>query len=471
MRLPKVIFLTLFEGIEGKNLLRSPFVSRLLLDGNTKVICFVKNDDRKFGYEKFFKHPNLIFEAVNFPKTGWPEKIFTILKFYQICTETTDLRAKMVKERDKQFISYYFKLLLHRVLARRFARAIIRFLDSWLIKDRTFRPYFKKYQPDLVVCAQLFEEIEVHLAKQAKVAGVKTVCFINTWDKVTARNALRVLADKFITYNEIVKAELVHNNDVAAEDVYVSGIPQYDYFFDPSALDIIAQVFKINLPKFKTRQESLASINLPQDYRFIFYAPMGSEYSDEDWKMIDLLDSSARQNKFGKKVALFVRFPPNDFIDHTELERRKGLYFYTPGVRFDKNRGSDWDMSFEDIFSLRETLEYAELVVCYASSISIDAAVFDKPIININFKTKNNSLMIKSPTRFYSMAHYKKALKTGAVSLAGSEEEMVGLINGYINSPATNSANRSRLVDEQCQFKDGKASERMVNYALELFDK
>ncbi|MFA6536526.1 MAG: hypothetical protein WCT25_03830 [Candidatus Paceibacterota bacterium] len=436
----------------------------MLSGQDIKIVCFVKNDERKIGYEKLFKHPRLFFEAVDFPKTVWPEKIFATLKFYQIWTETTDLRAKMVKERDGQFFAYYFKLLLHRVLARRLMRVVIRFLDSRLIKDRTFKKYFKKYQPSLIICAQLFEEIEVHLVKRAKAEGVKTVCFINTWDKVTARNAFRVLVDKFITYNEIVKTELIENDDVKAQDVYVSGIPQYDYFFDDSALEIIKETFKIEVPKLRTREEFLNSIGLTKDERFIFYAPVGSVYSNDDWAIIDLLTESIKQGQFGSGLELFVRFPPNDFVNKAESDKRKDLHFYAPGIRFSSKRGSDWDMSFADIMSLKETLKYSELVICYASSISIDASIFEKPIININFITRASSLMIKTPTAFYPMTHYQKALKTGAIDLASSKEEMIELIKGYIKSPDENRGNRDNLVARQCQFKDGLAGKRMADF-------
>ena len=68
--------------------------------------------------------------------------------------------------------------------------------------------------------------------------------------------------------------------------------------------------------------------------------------------------------------------------------------------RFSNKRGVDWDMSNNDLRHLHDTLENISILICYASSISIDAIVFDKPVININFEVKEKQKLSKTPTYF-----------------------------------------------------------------------
>jgi len=134
---------------------------------------------------------------------------------------------------------------------------------------------------------------------------------------------------------------------------------------------------------------------------------------------------------------------------------------------FSEERGIDWDLNFDDLRHLKNTLYHMSLIVCYASSISVDAAIFDKPVININFEIRPNELMVKSPTQFYRMTHYKKALETGGIKMAESSEKLLEWINRYINNPEVDREGRGRLVREQCQFTDGKSGERIGNFILE----
>jgi len=171
--------------------------------------------------------------------------------------------------------------------------------------------------------------------------------------------------------------------------------------------------------------------------------------------------------KSGKtKAQLLVRFPPNDFVDKLELLKRPWLVYEIPGIRFSKERGVDWDMSFEDIHKLAATLANADIFICYTSSLSVDAAIFDKPVINIDFDTENKKIVSRSPRYFYKMAHYQKAIRTGGIKLPRSQEELINSINEYLENPFLDKAGRARLVSEQCWKLDGQAGQRIANFLL-----
>ena len=61
--------------------------------------------------------------------------------------------------------------------------------------------------------------------------------------------------------------------------------------------------------------------------------------------------------------------------------------------------------------------------------------------------------------------------RQGAVRVAGDPAALVHHIGRYLNDPAIDRDGRRRVVQEQCQFLDGRAAERVASFvADELAD-
>lgn len=441
----KTIFITIFQGVEAKNILRTDIYKKLMEGGDCRLVFFVKTPERAEYYRRDFSHPNAVYEVVSERKTNRLDKLFGALKFYLLRTETVDLRRYMNFEENNNYFWYFWNLFLNRLLARRWVRNILRWLDYRLTKSETFKSFFEKYRPDLVFSAHLFDDLETDLIREAKSRHIRTVGFVNSWDKLTARSAVRVLPDKLIVFNNIVKQEAIDHADMPESSILVAGIPPYDWHVNYKSL---------------SRNEFFSKKKLDPKKKLVVYAPMGKTFSNSDWDIIDLLHNSITD------AQLLVRFQPNDFADEEEIKKRPWLIYDLPGIRFSAKRGVDWDMSFEDIKNLTDTLANADLFICYASSMSIDAAVFDKPVINIDFEVREKELMSKSPTYFYKMTHYQNAVKTGGIRYSKSREEFLSDINQYLKNPSLDREGRKRLVEEQCWRIDGRAGERIANLII-----
>ena len=449
----KTIFLTIFEGVEAKNLLRTSVVPTLLSDPAVRIILFTKSSEKVEYYKKEFSDPRLIYEvAPHQPIRGW-DAIFAKLKFTLLRTATTDLKRRLNYKREKNFFRYYGGLLANRFLAWPIIRRIVRWLDLALVRQDFYAPVFEKYQPDLVFLAHLFDEPEIALLREAKKQKVKTVGLVNSWDKTTARCIWRLLPDKVIVFNNFVKQELMEHDEVKAENIFVSGLPQYDIYWNA---------------KPSSREEFFNAIGISPDKKLVVYAPMGRAFGGCDFEMIDLLRKLLAEGKFGNDAELFIRFQPNDFFEKSEIEKRPDLKFDYPGKRFGSKRGVDWDMDKKDINRLVDTLAHASLFISYASSIVIDAAIFGKPAINIGFEINKNLRPENRPTQYYQTDHYKKVLATGAVRLVKNVFELVEWTKKYLAGNFLDKEARERLIKEQCQFTDGKSGERIGQFILEL---
>ncbi len=451
----KTIFITIFEGVEVKNILRTPILENLLKENDIKIVLFTKSKEKVDFYKKEFTDPRLVFEHVEWKRNSKIDHFFSKLKFVLLKTETTDLKRKMLFEIDKKRFSFISGSVVNTLLARSVFRKIARVLDFCLVKDDTYKIFFDKYKPDLVFMAHLFDEPEVALLREAKKQKVKTVGFVNSWDKVTARCMMRLLPDKTLVFNSLVSDELIEFNELKKEDIFVSGLPQYDYFYSYKPI---------------SKEDFCDKKKLSPKKEIIVYASMGRAFSSLDWDMIDFMHELTQSNSLVKDCELLVRFQPNDFVDEEELKKRPHLIYDIPGIRFGTKRGVDWDMNENDLNNLADTLKNMSVLICYASSISIDASVFDKPVININFDINPPSSLLKSPTQYYKTLHYKKALKTDAIDLVSSKEELTKKINDYLKDSTIKKTERSILVKEQCSFTDGASGKRIARFMLDLIN-
>ncbi|MDZ4285083.1 MAG: CDP-glycerol glycerophosphotransferase family protein [Patescibacteria group bacterium] len=449
------IFLTCFQAVEVKNLLRTEVAAALLSRKDARIIALVRNEERAAYYTRELPIEGVTYAVCDPAPHGALERLMSFLKFHLIRTRTTDLRRRGHYLESRNAFAYYAGSLLNRLIVHSFVRRLLRRLDTAFVGDSGCGALFEKYQPSVVVLANLFDDGEVALLRDARRRGVPTVGFINTWDKLTARASLRLLSDRILVYNEIVRDEAERFADMPREHTSIVGVPQYDIYFT-------------NKPM--SREAFLRSIGSDPTKRLVLFAPMGTAFSKYDWYAIDLLYDLIEQQKQIPNAELFVRFQPNYFVDRQEIEKRPWLRYDLPGLRFGSERGGDWDMTREDAERLRDTLAHASLVISYASSIGIDAALMGRPVININFEIGESIGRVpslRSPTFYYGTEHYRKALATGGIRLVGSVEELVEWTRRYLDNHELDRDGRERLVREQCAFMDGKAGERIAHAIFE----
>ena len=54
------------------------------------------------------------------------------------------------------------------------------------------------------------------------------------------------------------------------------------------------------------------------------------------------------------------------------------------------------------------------------------------------------------------------------MKIAKSEEDLHMFINSYLNNSDLDSAGRNQIVDNQCYYRDGKSSERLLRYIIDF---
>ena len=110
---------------------------------------------------------------------------------------------------------------------------------------------------------------------------------------------------------------------------------------------------------------------------------------------------------------------------------------------------------------LADTMRHSDVVVNVASTIAIEASIFDTPVVNVSFDGETASEFARSARRYYQFTHYVNITRHGAARVAATPDEMLAHIGRYLDNPSLDAEGRRRVVAEQCQFTDGRSGERV----------
>jgi CDP-glycerol glycerophosphotransferase (TagB/SpsB family) len=120
------------------------------------------------------------------------------------------------------------------------------------------------------------------------------------------------------------------------------------------------------------------------------------------------------------------------------------------------------------MYGLAELMKYTAVNVNVASTITIDAAALDTPVVNVAFDGQVTKPYLESCARYYDYEHYKRIVDTGGVRIARNTDEMMQAIQAYLDDPSLESEGRRRIREEQCWKLDGNSGRRIAEYLIRL---
>lgn len=438
----KTVFLAIPNRISGSDLLRTHYLEYLASKYKVVVITpFLNSDDvHRQGY--------LLSADVEYKKRDLENpRFWAFFKFLRICWVNEFDYITSIKywykrpnyknssiRRVTRFIGRPFYKIL---TADFFAKVEYRLLP----KSKNFTELVKQYKPVLVITATPgFDSWEAEIIFLAKREKVNTVAVDFSWDNLTTNSKHIRKTDYLIAWNNIMKAEALDIHKYTADRVFVSGTPRFDPYFDLSQ-------------SAPSREEFLLSKGLNPEYKTIFHTTVTKAYSFQKKYIHDLI----KLRKEGKipYTNLFIRIHPLDiYNNYKEFLNIPDLCIESSGKYF----GKSVEMSYQDLLNLKYSLKYTDLNINYASTISIEACIFDKPIINIGY--------IDRFKLAYEFNHYAPIYKSGAVRLAKTDEDLKDLISLYLADPSLDKINRKTIVSGYVIFLDGLSYKRSVD-ALE----
>lgn len=307
----------------------------------------------------------------------------------------------------------------------------------------------KREKPEVIVSTGPFQYEQPAIFAAAKKLGVPTLAYIPSWDNVTTKNRFVYKYDGYIVWSEQTKKEL-HEFYPASRNVpvYITGAPQFDIFFQDRF--------------YRTRERFCADQNLDPALPIIVYALGSPNFLQEQHGAIELAKRIAR-GELGE-VQMLVR--PHPIHDNAEME--EVFRDFAPRVQLQKTPNAGIDLTGrtqdgEQIAEWINTFRHADVVVNLSSTVTVDAAIFDKPVVNLDFDpqpTRADQELIKDINHRWN--HFKPIAESGGVWLVDDFDELTRAVKTYLRAPHLHRDKRRWISQYVCGYLDGKCGARMA---------
>jgi hypothetical protein len=238
------------------------------------------------------------------------------------------------------------------------------------------------------------------------------------------------------------------------DQVRVSGPPHWDRYFRPGAV--------------VSRDAFLARIGADPSRRLITLMTTGKTLYDHYPRLVRVLMDAIEAGRW-RDAQLLVRLHPRDDLErYDEFRGTPHLVVEKPFKKTVKSGdGLDVDITSENQQHLADTFRHSDVVVTVASTIAIEASIFDTPVIDVSFDGETPVEFVKSARRYYKFTHYANVTRQGAAPIADTPDALVEHVSRYLADPSLDREGRRRVVLDQCQFTDGKSSERIAKFVVE----
>lgn len=332
-------------------------------------------------------------------------------------------------------------------------------MEEWLLsyeRSPHATQLLRDIRPDVVLTTGPYQFEQPAIAASALRLGVPTLALIPSWDNISTKRRMIFKYDGYVVWSEQLRNELhlryPHTRDCP---VYVVGAPQFDVFF--------------NTRFHLSRAEFCASQKLEANRRIIVYAVGSPNFlAGEPYGALAMANAVERGD-FGD-VQLLVR--PHPLHDHTtlrELLRNCGSSVQIQQTAVEGTPVSIRSQNESQIFEWVNTFRHADVVVNLSSTVSVDAAICDRPVVNLDFDPSptgaDQDLVHEINHRW---THFSPIAQSGGVWLVKDVGQMVNAVRAYLNSPHLHREGRRWIAEYVCGHADGQCGARLGRALLDF---
>ena len=476
----KTIFISAYRNVSIRYILDSDILGTLK-KSSVRIVLFLRDHDTDYHRERIAGE-NIIFEPIQYDstyriyKTSKLNQFFTLVR--RCCSgskngfeNTTDQVYLYLHQREfsgnlkKRFLFLLIKLFASVSKQHRFFRNGLTVLESLFFRGDLYDRIFKKYSPELAVVSSLGYMIDPFFMRAARRNRCKVASIIHSWDNPTTKDYRGAMPDYVIAWNNIMKREVNVFHDIPEDRIYVEGIAHWDVYFNGQ--------FKPSL-----RDEFCERNGCRKDRKIIFYGSSSFVTFRNTFDVIEQILEAIQSEQLSQPSQLIVRLHPLYFskkkgeegqvIERYQkrmqalLTRYNGLICFINPIM--KVLNDDVDMPIEDMQNLADILTHADVLLTEYSTLVIEGAIFDVPIINVGLYQYRDT---EKPIAYLeNLTHIRRILQYGATRNAYTMEQLITYLNAYLADPILDKGNRHALVENEITTNRGVAGKAIAQRLL-----
>lgn len=315
-----------------------------------------------------------------------------------------------------------------RSRAEKIASALIRpvaqssrgeLVAKWLIRRRwDLTAAAAIPEVDLLFTTNPVDFREDPLVKSAREAGIRVVTMIPSWDNLSSKGVLFCEFDAVFVWNEVMQREVREFlPNLSERQVPIVGIPRFGIYE--------------NQPSPRPAK------------RRILFANTATKSCPDQPAVARHLAEALQAGAFGD-AELLVRCHPHDNPSDYDF-----LKTFTEVLVWPESAdafGVDTVPPSDDLVNLRDMLQSSDVCVNCASTIVLDAAANDVPIISVAYDGDRKLSHHESVARFYEYTHQKPFLKIRAAELVSSRADLIKAVQEALANPLAKQEQRATLA-------------------------
>ena len=475
----KTIFISAYRNVSIRYILNSDLFKTLVKNEKVKIIVFVKKEHLNYC-KKFYQYNNVEFEDIFFQElfTKLRSYIGTFFNIYRLLTcpnnklqknETIDIfsttyKNEWVNKKRRLLVFLGIKLLSFFGNNSKMFRSFMIHLESLFADGSIYKFIFNKHKPNLLIVSSVGHMIDVYIMNQAKKNGVKILTIFHNWDGPTTKGYKSAKIDYAISWNNIMKEEIVNYQEISTKNIFLGGAVNYEKYFKMKIENDFIQTSK-----------KLNGVN-----KRIIYAPGGMSLWPNNFDPLYHILHNSINGTYHEKLDIILRLHPNFISNNSNqgngrfknnvnkiIEELRELYPNNFSLSIPKVKYFDSDYLFlnEDLVDLGKLLSSADILITQYSTLLLEAAIFDLPAINIAYGNYRNNL---KPANYYEKStHIKTIMQFESYYNSYSADDLDRYINLFLKDHSIKFSNRLRLCKEMFPIREN-IGKNIAHYIKEL---
>lgn len=301
-----------------------------------------------------------------------------------------------------------------------------------------YRALLKDFKIDLLFFTHQRPPYIAPLIYAAEQLKIKTATFIFSWDNLASKGRMAGNFNYYLVWSDLMKEELSYfYKSINKNQIEVVGTPQFEPY--------VMEGYEIN------REQYLERFRLKKEIPTLFFSCGDVSTSKNDPLYVELIAKAILESKLIKEVNLLVRTSPAE--EPTRFAAIKEKYPFIcwnyPDWKLTRsNHQEAWSQripSVQDVNDLKSILAFCDVNINMLSTMSLDAMIFGKPVINTVFGNKENGLY--TDQRFLKYKHIDHVLQSNAVVIATNENELITAINQCLQTPDYKESQQKKLLN------------------------
>ena len=262
--------------------------------------------------------------------------------------------------------------------------------------------------------------------------GIPVIALVHSFDNLTAKGLLSTKPDRLLVWNEIMRKEAVDYHGFDTANVAIVGVPQFEKYRRLSA----------EASEFRFRKR----LNIQNGVKVITYTGSAISMFPDEEQFVEELVGAISRGECGQSV-LVLRIHPPDVRQEAYCKKYEKsdlpIRIDFPDSGFSALNTGDIG-NRESVLEFVELMKFSDVVVNLSSTITLDAVLFDTPVICLNFNYLAEDAL-NAAHMHHKCEHYHAIVESTAVDFPNSMNELILDINSYLRNPEKNSSERQRL--------------------------